>query len=40
VPVGWRSINTPLTLPCNVRWLVRSIKRKQEEERAWKCEKA
>jgi hypothetical protein len=29
VPIGWRSIGTPLTLPCIVRWIVRSIKRSE-----------
>jgi hypothetical protein len=26
MPVGWWNVNVPLTLPCSVRWLVRSIK--------------
>jgi hypothetical protein len=27
VPVGWRSVGVPLSLPDSVRWIMRSIKR-------------
>jgi hypothetical protein len=29
VPVGWQSVSALLTLPCSVRWLVRSTKRSE-----------
>jgi hypothetical protein len=29
IPVGWRSVGVPLSLPNNVRWIVRSIKRSE-----------
>jgi hypothetical protein len=29
VPIGWMRIGMPLSLPDNVRWIVRSIKRSE-----------
>jgi hypothetical protein len=29
VPVGWRSVGAPLSLPDSMRWIVRSIKRSE-----------
>jgi hypothetical protein len=29
VPVEWRSVGAPLTLPCVMRWIVRTIKRSE-----------
>jgi hypothetical protein len=29
MPVRWRRVDVPLTLPCSVRWIMRSIKRSE-----------
>jgi hypothetical protein len=29
MPVGWRSVDMPLSLPGSVRWIMRSIKRSE-----------